>query len=350
MTFYPFPSIDQYLSVIKEVNYLDKEKILDFRGTVKIHGTNASIVATFVKNEKDEYINQSLYCQSRNKIITIEKDNVGFAAFVNSIPKEKLIKVLFYPILETLDVPSITIIIYGEWCGKGIQKGVGVSELPKMFVTYSILIVEFENDNLTVESGQGTRIDPIALKNWSNCPDSSIYNIFMFPVYNITINFNVPQFSQNKLVTLTNEVETECPVAKYFGVSGIGEGIVYICTHPDFQSSRFWFKVKGKEHSVSKVKSLKSIAAVDIEKVQSITEFIDCTVTENRLKQGIEYLLEMNLEISKKNTGTFLQWVTKDVLKEEKDRLVASNLNENDVKKHINIKANNFFGKYFTSI
>jgi hypothetical protein len=40
------------------------------------------------------------------------------------------------------------------------------------------------------------------------------------------IDFNMPQLVQNQLSEITIAVEEECPVAKAFGFSGIGEGIV----------------------------------------------------------------------------------------------------------------------------
>ena len=95
-------------------------------------------------------------------------------------------------------------------------------------------------------------------------------------------------------------VEQECPVAKKLGISGIGEGVVWtnITEHPMLENTHLFFKVKGQEHSVSHVTSL---AMVDTEKVKNIAEFIETVVTENRLKQGLEYLKEQHLDFNNEN-------------------------------------------------
>ena len=158
--------------------------------------------------------------------------------------------------------------------------------------------------------------------------DRKIYHIDQFPKYYIEINFNCPEESQNRLIELTEQVENECPVAKTFGQLGVGEGIVWKPIESRFNSSKFWFKVKGEKHSVSKVKTL---AAVDIEVVNNIKEFVEKVITENRLNQGLSYLTEQSLETDIKNIGTFLKWVVTDVFKEEMDTLTASGLTNKEV-------------------
>jgi hypothetical protein len=64
-------------------------------------------------------------------------------------------------------------------------------------------------------------------------------------------------------------------------INTIGEGCVWVA---QVNGHDFRFKVKGVKHSVSKIKTL---AKVDTEKVNSIHEFVDYAVTENRFKQGI---------------------------------------------------------------
>ena len=72
--FQKFPSIEQFRTVIKYVNkYLPGVTTLKYKGTVKLHGTNAAIGVL-----KDG----TVYFQSRNSIITPENDNAGFATFM----------------------------------------------------------------------------------------------------------------------------------------------------------------------------------------------------------------------------------------------------------------------------
>ena len=106
------------------------------------------------------------------------------------------------------------------------------------------------------------------------------------------------------------------------------------------KSSRLIMKSKGEKHSASKVKVLNTI---DVEAMASINEFVEMAVSENRLEQGISFFKENNILIDAKNTGEFLRWIVTDVLKEEKDTLEVSGLDEKKVKNAIVTKARMWF-------
>jgi hypothetical protein len=145
------------------------------------------------------------------------------------------------------------------------------------------------------------------------------------------------------LVELTNQVEKECPVGKYFGISGIGEGIVW-------EVEKYGrFKVKGMEHSSSKVKTL---ASVDIEKLESIADFVEYAVTENRLNQGIEQVFTINngAKPDIKKIRNFLTWITSDIAKEENETLKENNLIPEDVEKAVMAKAREWFIDYLKNM
>jgi ferritin len=107
--------------------------------------------------------------------------------------------------------------------------------------------------------------------------------------------------------------------------------------------------MKSEKHSSSKVKTLKEIAAVDIEKLNSIKELVDQAVTENRLNQGIDKLGEMSLEIDIKNTGAYIKWVVGDVIKEEKDTIIASGFDVKEIMPHVSEKAKKFWMNYLNT-
>ena len=229
---------------------------------------------------------------------------------------------------------STRIVIYGEWCGPGVQKGVAVSQLPnKIFVIFNITIIDEEN---RFELNP-TQIGLVTVRS------GDIFTAYDFPTWEIDIDFNSPQIAQNRLVDLTPAVEEECPVGKHFGISGVGEGIVW--WNPE---TNLKMKVKGEKHSVSKVNTVKQIAAVDLERMASVQEFVDSVMTENRLNQGLAKLGEMGLDNTDiKNTGAFIKWCVGDVLKEEGDLIVASNLDMKEVNPKLSEKAKNF---WFTHI
>jgi hypothetical protein len=351
---FTFPKIRQFRDVIREVKaratYVGRDEdgmpiynsdavlpTLFFMGTVKLHGTNSSVVI------KPDGIIQA---QSRKRVLTIDSDNFGFARFVHEEVGHKVwleiaeyIKEV-YPNVEFESDDSL--VVYGEWCGGGIQKGVALSELDKMFVVFGLRIIrggeEAEDDEREWIDGS-TPVSSIPFEMF----DERIRHIHGFPGFSMFINFEKPGENVNQMVEWTNGVESECPVGKHFGVSGTGEGIVWRCYTPGYTSSRFWFKVKGEKHSVSKVKTL---APIDTEKMASLEEFVERTVTEQRLLQGVDHLREMGKELSRKSTGDFLRWVFNDIADEESDTMEASCLTQKDIGKPISTKARRWFFAY----
>lgn len=330
-----YPSTGQFKNVIKDVTKAFRShKIFDFPpltfiGTVKLHGTNASIYSDLSKN--------NFVVQSKNNVITVDKDNYGFAQAITPI-KEQFIP-LFEKIKEVLgDYENKTAVIYGEWCGANIQPTVALAQLDNMFVAFGIKILQGKEEKWLSYN----QFNEVMNINQAVLQEHKVFNIYDFPTWKIDIDFNNPQIVQNKLVDITMEVEKECPVAKKFGISGIGEGVVWknITHHPAIESLHLFFKVKGKEHSVSHVTSL---AMVDTEKVKNIAEFVEKVVTENRLKQGLEYLKEQHLSLTEENIKTFISWVVKDCFKEEKDMITESNLQEKEVAQSIAFKAKDWF-------
>ena len=165
-----FGSIEQFRNIIRELrfnhDYVGKDELdapiyqhttpyptLVFNGTVKLHGTNAGIV-----KYKDR-----IEFQSRENVLSLQKDNAQFMLNMSN----KNLDFLF----EGIEFED-HIAVFGEWCGQGIQKGVAVSQLPRMFVIF------------------GCNIDGI----WVDCDrydnEQQIYNIIQFPQYQVEIDFN----------------------------------------------------------------------------------------------------------------------------------------------------------------
>jgi hypothetical protein len=220
-------------------------------------------------------------------------------------------------------------VIYGEWCGQGIQKGVAISQLPKMLIIFAVRIDDVYQD---MEKYKDLKLE-----------DQSIYNIMQFPTFSIDIDFNCPELVQNKLIEYTAGVEAECPVGKYFGISGIGEGIVWESFHND---KRYIMKVKGEKHQNSKVKTL---TTVDVEAVENMNAFIEYAVTENRLKQGIDKMRELGLPIEQKSTGDYLRWVYNDVVKEESDTIASNGIDPKKLGGAVSAKARIFWLNYLNT-
>lgn len=328
MKFVSFPKINQLRDVIKNISerfwyegkdpvtgyaiydYTKKLPILPFHQTVKLHGTNASVIF-------DKDLNYAI--QSRNRIINVQSDNAGFAMFVESRIDEfkKIAKVVFAQFSDDETVDRVG--IYGEFAGENIQKGVALQQLPKSFYVFDIQTLT-DNEDDAIRRSNDMFLDQHSLYN----NDKNIYSITQFYNKTVKIDLNNPNDIIETLLEECSKVENECPVAKHFGVSGIGEGIV-LKTIIDGISYRF--KVKGEKHSQSKVQKL--VAKVEDIKVESMIKFVEDTVTDNRVQQGIDFLKEQNLELSPKSTGPFMRWIINDINTEEKDIIIKE---EYDVK------------------
>lgn len=336
--FYKYPSIEQFNKVVQNTKKAMRfhnleEVVLKFMGTTKLHGTNGSIGIVYEKGEPVYQV------QSRNNILTLESDNAGFAQFalnpkVKSFVKEKIEKI-YNKLSQEEKVKVLSIFVYGEWAGSNIQKGVAITQMEKFFAPFDVAIY-LEKENQEENSQE------VFVRKWLNQKEVEEFKneeLRIFPISTVVspeyLNIKFDAISLEKvakeLSNLTVEVEKEDPFAKHFGFSGVGEGIVWKVVYEEDYGDQFdlrkigdlRFKVKGEKHAVSKVKTL---APIDFEKVAKLTEAVDKYVTENRLNQGIDYLNEMHKELIVENTGFFIQWIQKDILKEEQEEILISGL------------------------
>ena len=122
---------------------------------------------------------------------------------------------------------------------------------------------------------------------------------------------------------------------------GVGEPLhLADVPRPAAEPGGLVFKVKGEKHSETHVKTL---AAVDVEKIANVRLLVDTLVTQHRLEKKLDDLKEQGLEVDIKNTGQFLKLVTGDVMKEEADTISASGLPQTDVMRGVSMRAKQFF-------
>lgn len=340
------PSIGQFRNVIKHISHvarfdgLDENEepvynhnplpILKAKGTVKLHGTNGSVCYNAI---------DGMWVQSKNNIITPEKDNAGFAFFVENN------KSIFVELFEnisyhyTVDCRIKTISIYGEWAGQGIQKGVGISEINKGFYIFGIKISSNNKGDLDWTDSSYWLSN---LRAIDNLPQKNIYNINEFQTFELEIDFNNPLLSQNKMVEMVQEVEKECPVAKHFGVSGIGEGIVF---EVEYKNNIYRWKMKGDKHAgKSKVKVAKK---VDDKKLQLILDTVEKITPEWRLLQVYNETFDTinGGKADIKGTGDYLRALINDIIKEDSDIISDANLIPKTINSYVSKKARVWFMK-----
>ena len=328
---YSWPSIGQFRQTIRSVTdgarfigraedgspLFDGTKplpTLRFVGTVKLHGTNAAIG-----------FNRELgttWFQSRERVITPSSDNMGFA---NKFYRADL------EFLRSHFPDGNKIIVFGEWCGQGVQNTVAIGRLSKRFVVF------------------GAKVDDVwqsydVVAKIPTNHELGVYNIYDYHTEEMDIDFGAPELSQNKLVELTTKISDKCPVAAAMGSEGLGEGIVWRCVVHGWDDPGYSFKVKDERHAKGSGK-VKVLAEIDVQAVENAKEFAALVVTEMRCRQGIDKMRERGLKIEKAVLGPFLGWVFDDVIKEEMDIAIESNVDLQKAKGHIGKLAREWFFK-----
>lgn len=335
MEFKIYHKIKQFKDIVRDINFKanykgqgpDGEPVyeetvkpsLEFTGTVKLHGTNAGICYT---------PEEGIVAQKRGSLLSPDQlsSHFGFNQFVQVTQKEALTNAMKL-LWERYCEPGEQITLYGEWAGKGVQKRVAISEIDKSFFYFDCKVY-----NPTTGEDTWIKMREINIDNIPN-----VYSIYNYNVWRINIDFNNPGEIQNTLIKITTDVEKKCPVAKAFGYLGVGEGVVWTTF---WKGEKYIFKVKGKKHSTSKVKTL---ASIDPEVLNSINAFVDYACTTNRIEQGIQEIGATE----KKHMPDLLRWVCNDIIAEEDNELKANNLEWKQVAREVNNRVRQHF---FTKI
>lgn len=360
------PSLSNFINsyekqMIREENF---RETLSFVGSVKLHGANMSVCYS----EKNGF-----YVQSRHNIISMEKDVLGFAEFAHKY-RDQFMEIINHTQRRFRFDGAITTIIYGEWCGKDIQENVAISKLSNRFVIFDI-------KSISNHTERWIRVDTDSMiKFISKYNSYNIYNIYGFKTYAIDLTFFIVQGSYNydericdtthsskkslivdkgkydcglrgydrdqieKMQKYTNEVNDECPVAKSFGVSGIGEGIVWVSFDQETNQKRM-FKTKGKSH----LSKYKSVVETENPTFNTIEEFVDYTCTTMRLNQALQeaYVLDITSDYYKKKPSVLhsrhiASWLVSDIQKENFESLKKSKINTKKLFDFVNIKVEQY--------
>lgn len=353
-----FPSIEQSRQVLPNIirdaqfTHLDPETkapcyntsaplpVLEFRGSVKLHGSNAAIVKT-----RSCPTGEDIHFQSRERILSAESDLMGFCVYMSG--HRQAVESIFESVSRRVRSPGkddeasadgaeAAIAVFGEWCGEGVQRGVALSKLPKMFVIFAVKIVY---------PGE-TPAKWLDMSKLADVKDDKahIFNIMQFPTFSIVIDFNQEESlveAKKKMDELTLCVEDECPVGKHFGVVGTGEGIVWQAIQspglPVFKSGRyieprFWFKTKGVKHASYRKPEPAVRPSPNPETTTKVNSFVALVLTPGRLQQGLQVLeREMLLPIEMKSVGAFIKWVNGDVMKEEYDSIEGAGIDKKEL-------------------
>ncbi|MEK0195294.1 RNA ligase family protein [Microcoleus anatoxicus] len=306
-----WPSIELLYNLRRSLKAVDETPKITYRAKIKLDGSNGGVQI---------FADGTVAVQSRSQIISPENDNLGFARWVSE-------NIDFFAHLASAE----HVTIFGEWCGKGIQKRTAISECDrKIFVVFAIQFGGVDGKLAKLE----IRPDKIA-DFLPKHPD-----IFVLPFYGepILVDFG----DRNQLASAVeilnqavNTVETLDPwVKETFGIEGIGEGLVLFPESDEvverLSYAKLLFKAKGEKHKAVKTKEP---VQIDPEVAKSIDDFVNLFVTPARLEQAVT---EVGCsEFDQDKIGAFLKWFNADVQKESVAELEVAKLTWKDVNKAV---------------
>ncbi len=322
MNFVGIPSIEGFHNVVKAAAKYDVVETYDYDGKPKMHGTFGGV----------RVVDGEIMAESKNYLITPQKDNAGFAKWVDSHK-------LYFSNLPLKDHT-----IFGEWCGPGIMSGAAISQIKnKIFAVFAI--VDSETKTMIVEPKEIEKI----LAGSDKCGDFSKRpsDVYVLPwCDSVKVDFSRRSSLHDiadSLNAYIDRIEKCDPwVKETFGVEGVAEGVVYYPRLPVLSVETFEyfsFKAKGSLHQVNRQKQP---VLVDPNVSATIDEFVNAFVTEARMAQAVAAIA---MPIDTKNMGPFLKWVVEDIQKESVDELEASDLTWEKVQKGVQKEARNWFLK-----
>ncbi len=294
-----------------------------YRAKVKLDGTNAGIQV---------HPDGRVLAQSRSQILEVGNDNMGFGGWVaqnsgyfTNLGREQLL------------------VVFGEWCGQGIQKRAAISQIGrKIFVVFAIQLGDGASAPARVE------VEPARLRELlPPHPD-----VFVLPWLDASFELDFADDEQarreaERISAEVERIELEDPwVRASFGVQGLGEGIV-LYPHLNGEAvidrqrlGELMFKAKGEKHQAVRQKKA---AQLEPEVAQGIDAFVELVLAEPRLEQAITEACAGTADM--KQIGAFLKWLAHDVQKECAAELAAAALTWDQVNRALSNKARSWFLK-----
>lgn len=303
-----------------------------YRAKVKVDGTNGAIHALPAASPGEG----GFATQSRTRLLVPDDDNYGFAAWAHGAAAG---------FCAGLHARLGRAVVYGEWCGRGIQKRTAISRVErKVFAVFAVQLGDprRESTRLVVEPARLRELLPAH-------PD-----VLVLPWHGeaVELDFAAPERLQagaERIEAMVAEVEAADPwVAEVFGLRGLGEGVVLypvegVAWDGEGGTDRdryvdLMFKAKGEEHRVTRQKKA---VQLDPEVARSVDEFVALVVTPARLEQGLEQVCGGKVEL--RRMGELLQWVGQDVHKESAAELATAGLEWKQVAKSVTLAAQRWY-------
>jgi len=317
-------SIELLHNADRTLNFLNERDgqplpTVEYRGKVKLHGTNCAVQVT---------TRGGVYAQSRKQMLVDGVEYKGFAKWVEA--HKSFWKALRCP-------EDVT--VFGEWCGSGVEKGMAISKIDRK--VFAVFAIQYNRGEKAF-----VQYDPEAIN--AVLDDLLHPDVFILPwlPFTLTLNYGDEEAmatAAKAINQIVDEIEREDPWVKdIFGISGLGEGVVFypVGDHLNVEMERLatlMFKAKGDKHRVAGRKA----AQVKPEAAAGVPEFVTMMVTEARLQQGVSEAC--GGELNMRHTGNFLKWVAEDVQKESEAELEAAGLTWGQVAKAVQTKTRDWY-------
>ena len=260
-----------------------------FVPTTKLHGCNAGVVLPANGTP--------LVAQSRNRVLTLDADNYGFAAWVAE--HEGALREYLFAVRGAETTSDF--VVWGEWVGPGIQRGVACSQIPRR-VWAPFAAAFMRGDALEYVSAPPFPLDA----------GTGIYPVLRWGPAEISLDKPLPAWVEEA----TAAEDARCTWSwGRFGVEGSGEGLVWVPVDAPYALT---FKTKGLAHR--EVGPRPERPATD---ASAAEELAGRLCQPARLDKGLDYLREIRLPLDRTSTGAYLQWVHQDVQRECADELLG---------------------------
>lgn len=342
----PFPHISLLRNVLAYVSHVNTDplvpaefgirKPVTFKGTIKLHGANCGVIWTPDGN---------LQAQSREALLTPEADYKGFAKFTLE-HAEQIRDIVTFLVLPRLELTGTVhkVALYGEWVGAGVvakAKGAAVAKFdPKHWALFAVGAVLGDDP-------QTQNVSPTLATPSYSLPFTRIGNVHSVGLdLTLTIDFNDPasvEAGEALAKRFTDEVTEQCPYGAAYGLTGAGEGIVWMPVGEFHGREDLYWKHKSEAHAVVDTPIVRERPSIEAAVQTRIDAFVVTVVTANRLEQGLDALEQQGLGIEKRNTGKFIQWLSADVARECALELTEAGLQWSQVAALVTTKAREFF-------
>jgi len=326
----PWPSIEDFPHMTASVRRINLPfSDVRFHAKIKLHGTNAAI----------RFKNGKIFYQSRSNDITPESDNYGFAKAMSALEIDFQNTQLFQ--ISRLS-PDAVYIVYGEWAGSSIQKGVALSKVEKGFHVFAIRQIfswpEGVQDRLYDEPEDISYFLSSMNEDLTEAAPPFLKGVYVIPWYEdgvsqeYRMDFTVPSSVNaqiERINALVDQIGVSDPYVKsLYNEDGTGEGLVFYPIverttehYPTEMFRRLSFKAKSEAHRVKKTSAAVKLL---VEKPEGVSDFVSMFVTEARCLQILQS--HCNNERIARQIGPFIKGMLADIEKESVQEREASGL------------------------